>query len=164
MKPFYGESRKWPTFSKTLFPKLIGPIKPMLYLFKTDIKLSPLKNLFYIFSIFISALIPKFTEKEESIIFHATKNSQNFRTKKIRLNEKDKREIYIGSEVGQKIKQSQDNLIFDCPTVSMTHAVILLTKNGLKNKYFLQDLKSTNGTLINSVKTEKGRRHQLKSG
>jgi len=80
------------------------------------------------------------------------------------LNEKDKREIYIGSEVGQKIKQSQDNLIFDCPTVSMTHAVILLTKNGLKNKYFLQDLKSTNGTLINSVKTEKGRRHQLKSG
>ena len=82
--------------------------------------------------------IPEFTEKEECIIFHATENSQNFRTRKIKLNEKGKREIYIGSEVGQKIKQSPENLIFDCPTVSMNHAVILLTKNGLKNRYFLR--------------------------
>jgi len=108
--------------------------------------------------------IPKFTEKEESIIFHAVKNSQNFRTRKIKLNEKGRREIYIGSEVRQKIKQSPDNLIFDCPTVSMNHAVILLEKNGLKNKYLLQDLKSTNGTLINDIKTENGRRYLLKNG
>ena len=40
----------------------------------------------------------------------------------------------------------------------------MLTKNGLKNKNFIQDLKSTNGTLINNVRTEKDRRHQLKSG
>jgi len=108
--------------------------------------------------------IPDFTEKEEYIIFHATENSPNFRTRKIKLNEKGRREIYIGSEVGQKIKQSPDNLIFDCPTVSMNHAVILLTKNGLKNRYFLQDLKSTNGTLINNIKTEKETRHPLKTG
>ena len=45
-----------------------------------------------------------------------------------------------------KLKQANDNFIFECKVLSRNHA--LIWRDG--NKFFLQDTKSSNGTYVNN--------------
>lgn len=102
----------------------------------------------------------KFIEKDEILIFHPI--SQNFRTRKVKMNDK---ETAISREVvGSKYNKSRDdNLIFDNLKVAYNHAMISSERNGLKSQFCFRNL-GDDLTLINKTIIGKLEKRILKSG